>query len=430
MCAEPAPEERKTGASATPPSEAAQLAARALALIVKVGFTRDDLAPAEDFARRATEKEPDSAAAWGVRAGVQAAWIFRNWDSSEKRRQDTQTFANHALALDPNEPEALLALGHVLRRQGAFEQAEALLRRAIAANPNHVRLARALGFTLSGHGRNAEGRVVLQELVRRVPRDPLVRYELATTYGSYGPGGGTPENFAGVLEQLDAALALQPFSSALVMKAALVGGWRGDLPAMRAVLDQLDRLPLAERSEDRSVAIAMWAGVVEHRPDRVEAAAALTARNYFDDSILLLHPKSWSLALAHRLAGKDNTARADWQAAEAVLRQRIKDDPDNMNYPVELAATLAWLGQREEAARLVGAIEPVWKEGPTPNRSRLLALYYAALGDAARAAPYLPQTIDQSPFTSRQVVPLDPWWDKIRGAPEFAAALQPAGAKK
>src|ERR1043165_3738776 len=72
LCVETAAEEKKL--TATPPaplSEGAQLAAKALALITKVGFTRDDLPPAEDFSRRATEKEPDSAAAWGVRAGVE-----------------------------------------------------------------------------------------------------------------------------------------------------------------------------------------------------------------------------------------------------------------------------------------------------------------------------------------------------------------------
>ena len=425
LCAEPAEK-----SDARPLSEGAQLSARALALITKVGFTRDDLAPAEDLARRATEKEPDSAAAWGVRAGVQSAWIFRNWDRSEKRRQDVQAFANHALALNPDEPEALLALGHLLRAQGVFEQAEEHLRRAVAANPDHVRLARALGFTLNIHGRDTQARAILQELARRVPRDPLVRYELALTYGSYGSGSRSPENLAGALEQLNAALALQPFSSALILKATLIGGWRGDLPAMRAVLDQQDKLPLAERSEDRSVCIEMWAGLIEHRADRVEAAAALTARNYFDDSIVLLHPKSWSLALAHRLAGKDNTARADWQAAEAVLRQRLKDDSGNATYQVELATTLAYLGQRDEATRLIGAIEAVWKEDSTPLRVRQLAFYYAALGDAAKAAAYLPLVIDQSPFTSRKVLPLDPWWDKLRGQPEFEALLKEAAPKR
>jgi tetratricopeptide (TPR) repeat protein len=428
LCAEPAA--AKSEAEAAPLTEGAQLAARALSLITKVGFTRDDLAPAEDFARRATEKEPDNAAAWGVRAGVQAAWLFRGWDMGEKRLQDTQTFANHALALDPKEPEALLALGHVLRTQGAYDQAVQHLRRAVAANPTHVRLARALGYTLTMDGRDEEARKVLLAAAQHAPRDPLLRYELALAYTTYGAGGRKPENLAGALEQLDAAIAIQPFSSALILKAAVLGGWRGDLPAMRAVLDQQDKLPLAERAEDRSVSVELWAGLLEHRPDRVEAAAALTARTYFDDLVMPLRPKAWSLALAHRLAGKEHLARNDWQAAEAVLRERLKDKPDDQRYTVELAITLAWLGRREEAAHFVAPIEPVWKEDFQYWRPSLLARYYAALGDAAKAAPYLAQDIDRNVFTTRKVVPLDPWWDKLRGQPEFEALLKEPASRQ
>jgi tetratricopeptide (TPR) repeat protein len=419
--------EPKKDTMIAPPSEAGQLAARALALFTKIGFTRDDLAPAEDFARRATDKEPDNAAAWGVRAGVQSAWIFRNWDFSEKRRQDAQTFANRALSLDPNEPEALLALAHVLRAQGAADQAEAHVRRSLAANPSHIRLARALGSMLAMSGRTAEARTVLLEIAQRAPRDPLVRYELAMSYADFGPGGADPKNLVSSLEQLDTAIGIQPFASALIAKAVLIGGWRGDLPAMRAMLEQLDKLSLSDRSEDRSVCVAMWAGLLERRPERVEAAAALTARTYFEDLILPLHPKAWSLALAHRLAGKENLARQDWQAAEGVMRQRLKDDPSSAAYQVELAATLAQLGQREEAARLVDPVEPVWREESNRGRLRLLALYYGAAGDAAKAAPYLAASIDRGVFMSRKVVRLDPWWDKLRGQPEFEALLKEPG---
>ena len=195
---------------------------------------------------------------------------------------------------------------------------------------------------------------------------------------------------------------------------------------MRATLDQLDALSLAVRSEDRAVALSLWAGLIERRPDRVEAAATLTARNYFEDAILALRPKAWSLALAHRVAGKEALARRDWQAAEAVLRQRVKDDPANEVAQVELAITLAWLEQREEAARLIAAVEPVWREESLRSRGRapLLARYYGAAGDPVRAAEWLARALDQTVFMSRKVVPLDPWWDKVRAAPEFQAALK------
>jgi len=214
------------------------------------------------------------------------------------------------------------------------------------------------------------------------------------------------------------------------LKAALIGGWRGDLTSARAVLNQLEKLPLAERSEDRTIYIAMWVGLMEHQSDRVEAAGALTARTYFDKGgSLPLRPKAWSLALAHRLAGKENRARADWESAENVLRERVKDEPVNLIYQAELAITLAWLEQRDEAMRLILPIEAVWKEDPNFNRSRLLALFYGALGDAAKAASYLPQVIDCAPFSSRKVMPLDPWWDKLRGRPEFEALLKEPAPK-
>ncbi|MEO6002908.1 MAG: TIR domain-containing protein [Opitutus sp.] len=429
LCVEPEAQTSEQGGpkkiTAAPLSEGAQLAAKAMALYTKVGFTRDDLAPAEDFARRATDKEPDNAGAWGVRAGVQAAWLMRGWDGSEKRLQETQQLANRALALDPQEPEAILALGQGLRLQGAYEQAIAQLRRGVAAHPDHIRLARALGYTMSTNGHDAEARVVLLEVAKRAPRDPLLHYEIALAYSSYGQGGGQPENLSRALEHLDAAIAIRPFASALVLKAALIGGWRGDWVGMRGVLDQVAKLPLAERSEDRAVCVAMWAGLMEHRPDLVEAAAALTARNYVDDWVMPMRPKAWALAWAHRMAGKENLARADWQSAEAVLRQRLKDDPSNIQYQAELAVTLAWLDQREEAARLMAEVEPLWKEAPTIQTPRAMAFYYAAIGDAVKAAPYLIAVIDRSPFTARGTFSVAPWWEKLRGQPEFEALLKP-----
>ncbi len=301
------------------------------------------------------------------------------------------------------------------------------MRRAVAAHPTHVRLARALAFTISfTRGRETEARAVQLDILRRASRDPLLRYEIAMSYcdySFYGPGGTMATNVASAIEHLDAAIAIQPFASALILKATLIGGWRGDLPAMRAVLDQLEQQPIVERAEDRAVYITMWAGLMERRPDRVEAAAALTARNYTDDMVMLMRPKAWRLALAHRLAGKVNSERAAWQSAEAVLRQRIKDAPADPYYQIELATTLAWLDQREEATRLVAAIEPVWKENLLYGRPQALALFYAAMGDAKKAAAYLPELIDQTPFVTRKTIPLDPWWDKIRDAPEFVALL-------
>ena len=416
-------------APANGPSEARQLAEKAKALYEKIGFTRDDLAVAEDMTRRATELDPDSAAVWGVRAGVQSAFIFRNWDVSEKRRQDTQAFANRALALNPDEAEAMLALSRVLARQGANDQAEATLRRTLALTPDDNRVRRALAgvIELDGPDRLLEARALLEDAVHRHPGDVLARYDLAQSYATNGGLAGDPAaSFEAMIEQLDAALAIQPWAGALLLKSEIVVAERGDLTMMRATLDQL---PAADRTEDRAVFMVMWCGLLERKPERVLAAAGLTARNYFED-LVVAGPKGWLMALAHRVAGQENLARLDWEATEAVLRTRVREQPGNVPEAARLAITLAWLGRTDEAAQTIAPIESTYREQPNWRLARLLACYYAGLGDAVRAAPYLRATLNRSLFVTPPILRLDPWWDKLRGQPEFEALLREPEAKK
>ncbi|MBI5771428.1 MAG: TIR domain-containing protein [Verrucomicrobia bacterium] len=430
LLAEPKKPEEKPNLTAVPASEGAQLVARARTLYTKLNYTRDDLAVADELTRKATELEAGSAAAWGARAGIQATYIYRNWDSDEKRRQDTQAFANRALGLNPEEPEALIALGHLMNRQGVVAQAEAQFRRAVAADPANNRAARALATTLSFSGREEEGRAILLEAVRRDPRDPLVRYDLALTYDVYVGRGKVPPNLALAFEHLDAGLAAQPIATLLLAKAVAQGGWAGDLAAMRGTLEQLARLPLTERAEDRAVFVAMWGGLLERDATRVLEAATLTAKNYLEDSVVPRRPVEWSLALAHRLERKENLARLDWQRAEQRARARARALPGNNFTAIEVAIALAWLGQTAEAAREVAPIEAAWREELNPARARMLALYYAALGDAAKAAPYLRAGLNTQVFLTTQTVPRDPWFDQLRGQAEFEAVLKEFEAKR
>jgi hypothetical protein len=60
----------------------------------------------------------------------------------------------------------------------------------------------------------------------------------------------------------------------------------------------------------------------------------------------------------------------------------------------------------------------------------MLALYYAALGEAAKAAPYLRVGLNTHVFLTTKTLPRDPWFDKLRGQPEFEALLQEPAATK
>jgi hypothetical protein len=248
----------------------------------------------------------------------------------------------------------------------------------------------------------------------------LARYDLAICFVLNGEGA-KPQKADAALAQLDAALAVQPLASFLSVKAQILGGWKGDLPAMRATLDQLEKLSVFERTEDQPLFTAMWSGLLERKPERTLAAAALTARPYLAHSVVQ-GPKAWLQAHAHRLAGREDLARLDWLAAEAAVRERLRETPGALREQLELAVTLAWLGQAEETARVAPMANGV---GPT----RLMAYCYAGLGDAARAVPQIRQAINQGVWLTDWTLPLEPWWDKIRNAPEFAALLAEAKSR-
>jgi len=397
--------------------EAEQLTTRALTIYAGV-HNRPEVEMAEQMARRATELAPLSARAWAVRAGVEANYIFREFVSGQsalERARNAEEFANRALALNRNEVEALWALGETAAFQHATAQAESFYRRVFALDPRHNRARRSLTWVLRDADRLPEALAVMQEAIRIDPADALSRYDLAYVYERGW-------DFPRAATQLDAVIAARPFSSALISRAGLAAKWKGDLAAMRATLDRLDSL---ERGEDGAVFMAMWCGLLERKPERVFEAAGRTTRVYFEHPDFT-GPKAWLAALAQQLAGRNVAAREQWAAAEAVLRERLRNDGGNQELRVQLATTLAWLGRADEAAREIEPIEAAWREDLTPARAKRLAAHYAAAGDAPRANPLLRQVLHGGNGMIGLTVPLlelDPWWDKLRESREFRALL-------
>src|ERR1700690_327005 len=121
------------------------------------------------------------------------------------------------------------------------------------------------------------------------------------------------------------------------------------------------------------------------------------------------------------MAGRQNLARLQWGEAEWVLRQRLSAAPNSATDAIQLAATLVWLGKNEEAARIVAPFEAAVREQPDSGEERNLARYYGALGDATRACAYLNKHNGES--FSPHALQLEPWWDRLRGQPQFEALI-------
>jgi hypothetical protein len=173
----------------------------------------------------------------------------------------------------------------------------------------------------------------------------------------------------------------------------------------------------------------MWGGTLERNIRRVLAAGALGTNEYLTDN-LFSGPKAWLTALAYEAVKQQNLARREWESAEALLRQRLRDEPARGSIiHLHLAYTLARLGRAEEAAREIAPYTSQYREEPSTRRASFLATYHAALGDAAGAAPYLRYVLENGTnggyggFTVH-LLRLDPMWDRLRGQPEFEALLK------
>jgi tetratricopeptide (TPR) repeat protein len=389
---------------------AAALIARSRALIDNINYARADLGLAEKFMAQATDLAGDSAQAWSLRGYIQALYVLRTWDYSPNRLRDAQTFCNQALALNPNNTEAMYALAVILNFQEAYDQAEALMRKAMLLDPSDPRLPRMLASNVFSSGHWDEALGLFQDNVKRFHEDPLSWYDL-----------GLYNNFAGHADAaLDAyrhAVALSPVAGGYIAIADILAT-KGDLAGAEAAADQI---PVENRSDDRAVSLVMWLGILERQPDRVIAAGGRTAADYFNDA-QRRGPKAFLTALAYEIAGKPALAAHEWDEAARVLRERLQTEPPGLNRDLDqmyLAIALAWNGQRTEAAEIVANLEPAQREMEHPPLAGPLARYYAACGDAAQAARWL-KSVGSLGFKMST-----PWWEKVRDAPEFKGLLVP-----
>jgi len=400
---------RLTVQAAADPNAVVEPLLRQIAALSGGIFNRNGISAALELARKATELAPGSARAWAARAHCEACELQRGWDLSEARKQAVQNNALRALAINHDEPEALLAMALLLSAQGAYNQSETAARHGLAAAPNDPRLWRTLSHAIFKQGRKEEGLALGQANTRRFPKDPLVHYQLALLYGENN-------DFEHLEAGLDATLALNPFQDALINKANVAIERHGDLAVARSTLD---RVAVEDRTEDRVVSLSIALALLERRPDRVRDAAALTADTYIHDFVTLAGPKAYWLALALAEEGKKSSEMEQWREAERALRSRLAGRAPDEDDRARLAAALGRMGRLAEARSEIAPYEAAAREQPSMQRAALLAIYYAAVRDSRHALPYISAALNQWGGLSYPLLRLHPFWDPLRGQPEF-----------
>lgn len=131
----------------------------------------DDMAHAAALYRLATDKDPDSAEAWGGLAAIyRFQWEFSPPEEAPAMAARTRSAAARALELDPDNGDAQAAIAGLVPMFGNWARAEAEMRPVLKAHPQklRIRFARLLAET----GRLSAALVLVRQAIAADPDVP------------------------------------------------------------------------------------------------------------------------------------------------------------------------------------------------------------------------------------------------------------------
>ena len=312
----PAPrDEVRRPAAATPsapPSEGRQLVAKVQALLNKASLARPDLEIADGYCQRAATLDSSDAAVWAAWSQVDSWYVYHTLDDSPARREGARTKAARALQLDPDSYDARLAQAcHLARSAGHWgsplyaAEAENILRTLREEQPGEPRALLVRGILQRNAGDIAGARATWTELAANPEFAALAWNEIGWAELLVGHDYRAAEMLA------DRSIALEACWPNLVLKEILAQLWRGDLDA---ALSAIERLPTAVRMEDHGVTSACFAFYYRREPENILRVLGGVGRDWLRSNSYN-GPKAWWAALAHEMAGRQESARLMAQTA-------------------------------------------------------------------------------------------------------------------
>jgi len=381
----------------------------------------EKLKQGEQLFERAIELDPNFALAM-ARYSQLESWILHNNERTVERRQKARTLANRALQLQPELPEAHLALGFSYY-YGDNDFAAALKEFEIAQHglPNESEVYLAIGAIQRRQGKWSESRASLEKAVSLNPKDMWSLQNLSFNYAML-------RNYDAAIKTIDRALAVDPTAlEPLEVKSKLAIAGSGDFSFAEKAFESVKSLPL---TNEQKIKIAGGRANV-FLLERKYSEGLQIAEGLPDDGLAILSgglcTKYYLIGFARKSLQDDNGARAAFLKAKSAAEQQLKRSPDAADLHIQLAKVLAYLGEKEAAlaeAQRATELQPESKDAfGGPEITAGVAEVYAILGDKERAIEILDGLLSRPSSITLQVLNLNPIWDPLRSDPRFQALL-------
>lgn len=375
---------------------------------------RSNTEKAEQLFEKATKLDPDFAEAFAALAWVHD-WNYHDFDPTPARREKARAAAMEALRLQPNLPEAHLAMGfyyYYCERdyQGALNE----FATAKLSLPNSSEVYMAIGAIERRQGKWDESTANLEKAASLSPKDAWVLQNLADNYYAN-------RNFEAADKLFDQAIQAAPGSfSPRAEKAKLAVDWKGDLSVMENELRQVptgvdpDGLVTFARMEllllQRKFSDAL--AILQESPQNV---------SHYDKPRELFEGAIYSF-----LKDKEKAISA-FERARPIAEKALRESPDDASRHVTLGLILAGLGEKElaiaEGKRAVELLPESQDAFDGPRTTVALAQIYTWTGESDQALQILERSLSTPNGVTVAFLKLDPMWDPLRGDPRFKALI-------
>jgi TolB-like protein/Flp pilus assembly protein TadD len=391
----------------------------------------DKLKQSEQLYDRAIELDPKFALAF-ARYSQLESWIVHTFERTLARREKARTLAERALQLQPDLPEAHLALGFSYY-YGDNNYDAALREFEIAQRglPNEAEAYLAIGAIQRRQAKWKESTASLEKAASLNPKDTWLLQNLAFNYQML-------RNFDAANKTIDRALQVDPEGFALwEVKSRLAIAEKGDLSVAEKALASLNSAPTAkEPSKDEKIKINYARAnvfLLQRKYRELLQELESVPDDLFEGQPGALGGKYYFIGVAHKSLQDEAGARAAFLKTKSIFEAQINQSPEDADMRAQLGKVLAWVGEKDAALSEVQRASDLLPESKDaldgPKITEAVAQVYTILGDNGRAIEILDGLLSRPSFLTVQILKVDPFWDALRNDPGFQALLNKYGGK-
>ena len=386
---------------------------------------RDISSKAEQLFEQATKIDPNFAAAFAGLSMVES-WAYHSFDPLPARRDKARAAANEALRLQPDLPEAHLALGFsYYYGDRDYERALAEFEIAKRDLPNEAKAYMAIGAIQRRQGKWKESNANFEKSVALDPKDPEILLNLAFSYMATRDFEAADKTFDRGIEAAPQAFACRALKGELAIR------WKGDFSVAEK---ELALVPLGV-DPDGLVTLGR-VGVLTLQ--RKFSEALRVVQQFREDTLpgysTAPSPKAFVEGTLYTQLGDKVNAHSAFESARVVAERLVRESPEDAARHAMLGQILAGLGQKEAAiaeGKRAVELRPESQDAfDGPDVTAALAQIYAWTGERDQAFSLLDHLLATPSGITVPILKLDPVWDPLRKDPRFQALIDKYEAKR